>query len=102
MSTVFGSDRQIDSAIDGYAEFSTDALRSQIFFEKFRRYKSSSYAEASERYYHNELVRSLYGKLGFKPTKDGEPGRWWSLAIGSSRPQPLKTFILSNHADLTS
>lgn len=53
MNAVFDSESRIESAIDGYAEFCTDAVRSQIFFEKFRRYRSSSYAEASERYYHN-------------------------------------------------
>ena len=54
MGAVFGStELRWESAIDGYAEFCTDALRSQIFFEKFGRYKISSYAEAAEEYYHN-------------------------------------------------
>lgn len=42
----------------------------------------------------NEVVRPLYGNLGFKPVQNGEPGRWWSLSVGASRPKALKTFIL--------
>jgi SAM-dependent methyltransferase len=41
-------------AIDGYAEFCTDALRSQIYFERNGKYKASSYAEVAEACYHNE------------------------------------------------
>lgn len=40
-------------AIDGYAEFCTDALRSQIYFERKGHYKASSYAAVAEQYYHN-------------------------------------------------
>jgi SAM-dependent methyltransferase len=40
-------------AIDGYAEFCTDALRSQIYFERKGIYKASSYAEVAESCYHN-------------------------------------------------
>jgi 2-polyprenyl-3-methyl-5-hydroxy-6-metoxy-1,4-benzoquinol methylase len=41
------------SAVDGYAEFCTDALRSQNFFERKGRYKASSYAEVAQACYHN-------------------------------------------------
>lgn len=40
-------------AIDGYAEFCTDALRAQIYFERKGKYKASSYAEVAEACYHN-------------------------------------------------
>jgi SAM-dependent methyltransferase len=42
-----------NEAIDGYAEFCTDALRSQIYFERKGKYKASSYAEVAEACYHN-------------------------------------------------
>lgn len=41
------------SAIDGYAAFCTDALRSQIFFERNGHYKASSYADVAAACYHN-------------------------------------------------
>lgn len=41
-------------AVDGYAEFCTEAIRSQIFFEKHGRYKASNYAEVLEECYHSE------------------------------------------------
>jgi 2-polyprenyl-3-methyl-5-hydroxy-6-metoxy-1,4-benzoquinol methylase len=40
-------------AVDGYAEFCTDALRSQVFFEHKGHYKASSYADVSQACYHN-------------------------------------------------
>lgn len=40
-------------AVDGYATFCTDALRSQIFFERNGRYKASSYADVAAACYHN-------------------------------------------------
>ena len=52
---LFGKDESkwID-AINGYAEFCTDALRSQIFFERKGHYKASSYDEVAAQYYHNK------------------------------------------------
>ncbi len=51
---LFGSDPDYwKEAIDGYAEFCTDALRSQIYFERNKKYKVSSYAEVAEACYHN-------------------------------------------------
>jgi SAM-dependent methyltransferase len=52
--TLFGDDpERWDSAVDGYAQFATDALRSQIYFERHGRYKASSYAEVAAQCYHN-------------------------------------------------
>ncbi len=42
-----------NEAIDGYAEFCTDALRSQIFFERTGRYRASSYVDVAAACYHN-------------------------------------------------
>lgn len=42
-----------DEAVDGYAEFCTDALRSQIYFEKSRQYKATSYKDVARQCYHN-------------------------------------------------
>jgi len=55
VTALFGIDPESWSeAIDGYAEFCTDALRSQIYFERKREYKASSYAEVAEACYHNQ------------------------------------------------
>lgn len=52
---LFGEDDAAwQPAVDGYATFCTDALRSQIFFERNGRYKASSYAEVAEACYHNQ------------------------------------------------
>ena len=51
---LFGANSQKrDEAVKGYAQFCTDALRSQIYFERHGRYKASSYAEVAEQCYHN-------------------------------------------------
>lgn len=51
---LFGTDpEKWDAAVSGYAQFSTDALRSQIFFERNGRYKASSYEEVAKLCYHN-------------------------------------------------
>ena len=47
-------DARLDNALDGYAEFATDSMRNQSYFEKHRRYKNSSYAEAVRDCYQNE------------------------------------------------
>jgi 2-polyprenyl-3-methyl-5-hydroxy-6-metoxy-1,4-benzoquinol methylase len=53
--TLFGSDpEKWLPAIDGYAHFATDALRSQIYFERNGRYQASSYADVAAKYYHNK------------------------------------------------
>lgn len=54
ITALFGTDPDSwKEAIDGYAEFCTDALRSQIYFERNNKYKVSSYAEVAEACYHN-------------------------------------------------
>ncbi len=40
-------------AVDGYAEFCTEALRAQVFFEKHGHYKASNYQEVVEECYHD-------------------------------------------------
>src|SRR5262245_6851908 len=52
---VFGSDNgpAWQAAVDGYAEFCTDALRAQVYFEKTGRYKASNYAEVARECYHS-------------------------------------------------
>ena len=40
-------------AIDGYAEFCTDALRAQVFFERNGRYQASNYDDVSRDCYHS-------------------------------------------------
>lgn len=51
---MFGaSESAWTSAVDGYAAFCTDALRSQIFFERNGRYKASSYRDVAAACYHN-------------------------------------------------
>ena len=55
MEHLFGTQPdKWNEALDGYAEFCTDALRSQIYFERKGEYKVSSYAEVAESCYHNE------------------------------------------------
>ncbi len=49
-----GAINRLGDALDGYAEFSVDALRSQVYFERKGHYKHSSHAECAELYYHDE------------------------------------------------
>ena len=49
-----GGVESLNEAVDGYAEFCTDALRSQIYFEKNGKYRDATYAEVAERCYHND------------------------------------------------
>src|SRR5215813_14921140 len=42
------------SLMDGYAEFSDDSLRNQVYYERTGRYRASSHAEVSRHCYHNE------------------------------------------------
>ena len=56
ISRLFGSSpsKEWSEAVDGYAEFCTDALRAQVFFEKFGRYPESDYASVVASYYEDE------------------------------------------------
>jgi SAM-dependent methyltransferase len=42
-----------DEAVDGYAEFCTEALRAQVFFERHGRYRARRYAEVARECYHS-------------------------------------------------
>lgn len=54
VAALFGRNPESwNEAIDGYAEFCTDALRAQIYFERKGEYKASSYAAIAEQCYHN-------------------------------------------------
>lgn len=54
-SAVFGTaDSTLWEAVDGYAEFCTDALRAQVFFERNGRYKASSYKQVLAECYESE------------------------------------------------
>lgn len=56
LERVFGpsGEKGIWEAVDGYAEFCTEAVRAQIFFEKHGRYKASNYEEVLRDCYHSE------------------------------------------------
>lgn len=50
-----GSDpRNWEPAMVGYVKFCIDALKSQIYFERHRRYKATSYVDATNEYYQNK------------------------------------------------
>jgi 2-polyprenyl-3-methyl-5-hydroxy-6-metoxy-1,4-benzoquinol methylase len=54
LAKVFDDDEKaVEEIVDGYAEFSTDAIRSQIYFERKGEYKASNYDEVAQAYYHN-------------------------------------------------
>ena len=45
---------ELDNMIEGYVEFSTEAIREQIYFEKNGRYRANSYEEVNNLCYQNE------------------------------------------------
>lgn len=55
LETLLGAEPGLrwDETLKGYAEFCTDALRAQVFFEKNGRYKAESYAEVDAACYQN-------------------------------------------------
>ena len=55
ISRVFGTEPgpRWEAAVDGYAEFCTDALRAQVYFERHGRYKASNYEEVARECYHS-------------------------------------------------
>ena len=55
INKVFGSEpnQRWDEAVDGYAEFCTEALRAQVFFEKHGHYKATNYQEVIKECYHS-------------------------------------------------
>lgn len=54
LGTLFPTDVLMRAAFHGYVRFATDSMRLQARFEKTGVYRSSSYAEAAARVYHNE------------------------------------------------
>jgi 2-polyprenyl-3-methyl-5-hydroxy-6-metoxy-1,4-benzoquinol methylase len=58
LETIYGSvtsplSEEVIALLDGYAEFSYDALRNQVYYERTGRYRASSYEEVSRECYHN-------------------------------------------------
>jgi SAM-dependent methyltransferase len=53
---VFGNyaDKGLSEAADGYAEFCTEAIRSQLYFERHGTYQASSYQDVLETCYQSE------------------------------------------------
>src|SRR6188472_1824850 len=45
---------RILDALEGYAEFSNDSMRNQVFYERHGRYEASNYEEVREQMYWNE------------------------------------------------
>lgn len=54
IGALLPEDAELAAALQGYARFVRDSMRLQATFEKTGRYRSSSYAEAAARVYHNE------------------------------------------------
>ena len=52
---MFGArpNKKWDEAIHGYAEFCTEALRAQVFFEKHKRYQATNYQEVKKLCYNS-------------------------------------------------
>lgn len=44
----------LSEMIDGYAEFCSDSMRNQVFFERNGHYRASNYADVARDMYHNE------------------------------------------------
>jgi SAM-dependent methyltransferase len=54
----------LEEALDGYAEFANDSMRNQVFYEKFGRYRATSYDEVRRACYddqHHMTIRYLPG-----------------------------------------
>jgi SAM-dependent methyltransferase len=59
VETLYGAigsetDPGLLDALDGYAEFANDSMRSQVFFEKTGRYKASNYEDVRRECYTNQ------------------------------------------------
>ena len=76
------SDRLIN-ALDGYAEFANDSMRSQVFYERNGRYRASNYAEVLQECYHNEEHM----------TQRYLPGMWLTHYIWPQHYHMLKGFV---------
>ncbi|MCD4832080.1 MAG: methyltransferase [Anaerohalosphaeraceae bacterium] len=85
ISRVFGSEynERWDEAISGYAEFCTEALRAQCYFEKTGAYKATSYEETVEECYHSaDYMKKRY-----------LPGQYLSHYIWPHHQKMLRRFI---------
>ena len=61
LTASFGSQTELETALDGYAAFALEAMKLQQRFQKSRRYQSSSYDEAFSLVYSNETyMKTLY------------------------------------------
>lgn len=85
ISRVFGPgyNERWDEAVTGYAEFCTEALRAQVFFEKNGHYKASSYSEVVKECYHD----ADYMKVRYLP------GQYLSHYIWPHHQKMLRHFI---------
>jgi len=85
ISRVFGSEynEKWEQAVLGYAEFCTEALRAQVFFEKNNRYKASNYSEVVKECYHS----SDYMKIRYLP------GQYLSHYIWPHHQKMLRHFM---------
>ena len=82
---VFGGapNSRWNEAVDGYAEFCTEALRAQVFFEKTGRYQATSY---------QEVVKSCYHSADYME-KRYLPGQYLSHSIWPHHQRMLRRFI---------
>lgn len=72
-----------DEAVDGYAEFCTEALRAQVFFEKNGRYQASNYQDVLKACYHSaDYMEKRY-----------LPGQYLSHSIWPHHQRMLRHFV---------
>ena len=85
ISGVFGCEynERWEEAVNGYAEFCTDALRAQVFFEKNNCYKTSNYDSVVKECYHSPE----YMKIRYLP------GQYLSHYIWPHHQKMLRHFI---------
>jgi SAM-dependent methyltransferase len=85
IAKVFGCEpnKRWNEAVDGYAEFCTEALRAQVFFEKNGRYQASNYQEVLKECYHSaDYMERRY-----------LPGQYLSHSIWPHHQRMLQHFI---------
>jgi 2-polyprenyl-3-methyl-5-hydroxy-6-metoxy-1,4-benzoquinol methylase len=80
-----------DEAVDGYAEFCTEALRAQVFFERTGRYRATSYADT---------LRDCYRSSDYMERRY-LPGQYLSHFVWPHHYRMLRGFLslLSEHVD---
>ncbi len=75
--------KRLLQALDGYAEFANDSMRSQVFYERNGRYRASNYEEVRQQCYLNEEHM----------TQRYLPGMWLTHFIWPQHYHMLKGFI---------